>query len=400
MLREKGYSTALIGKWHVGMTFRDKMRHPVHELEGVSGADLVRQVDFSQPVTDGPVHRGFDRFFGTVACPTTDWLYAYIDQDRVPVPPTELLDKGPLPKHPYSRDNRQGMIADDYDLEQVDLRFLEESVAFLEDHAARSPGKPFFLMHSMQAVHLPSFPAPRFQGASQAGPHGDFLAEMDWIVGELMQTLERLDLAKDTLVLFTSDNGPEVTSVYHMRTDHGHDGARPWRGVKRDQWEGGHRVPMIARWPGKIAAGRTTDQTFCLTDIMATAAAIVGYELPPDAAEDSFDFSGVFTGDESNEPVRPYTLHQTNQLALADPAGQVEVPRPPGLGRKRLFPGGARALCHGRYRARRSRPTLRPRGRPGRDDESLFRAGGGGRAVEGSARGGCGRWPQCASGPS
>ncbi len=317
MLRERGYETALVGKWHVGMTFLDKEGRPVHEREGVRGVELVRQVDFSRPIPDGPLHRGFDRFFGTVACPTTDWLYAYIDGDHVPTPPTELLDKTPLPKHPYSRDNRQGLIAPDYDLERVDLRFLSKSIEFLEEHAERAPEKPFFLFHSAQAVHLPSFPAPSMQGSTDAGPHGDFIFELDYVVGELMKTLERLGFADDTLVLFTSDNGPEVTSVYHMRSDHGHDGARPWRGVKRDQWEGGHRVPTIARWPGVIEPGRTTDQTFCLTDILATAAAVVGYELPREAAEDSFDFLPVLKGEQGEEPIRNYTLHQTNQLALA-----------------------------------------------------------------------------------
>jgi arylsulfatase A-like enzyme len=117
--------------------------------------------------------------------------------------------------------------------------------------------------------------------------------------------------------MFSSDNGPEVTSVINMRKDHRHDGARPWRGMKRDQWEGGHRVPMIARWPGKIAAGSTTDQTMCLTDVMATCAAIVEANLPNGAAEDSYNLLPVLLGKQAEEPVRRYTLHQTISLALA-----------------------------------------------------------------------------------
>jgi arylsulfatase A-like enzyme len=126
-----------------------------------------------------------------------------------------------------------------------------------------------------------------------------------------------LGVADDTLVMFSSDNGPEVSTVVNMRKDHAHDGARPWRGMKRDQWEGGHRVPLIARWPGRIAAGSTTDETVCLTDVMATCAAIVGAELPNDAAEDSYDFLPVLLGRQGDEPVRRYTLHQTISLALA-----------------------------------------------------------------------------------
>jgi arylsulfatase A-like enzyme len=203
-------------------------------------------------------------------------------------------------------------------LEEVDLVFLEKSQAFLREHVKTNPSQPFFLFHSTQAAHLPSFPPDRFKGKTPAGPHGDFIFGLDVVVGELMKTLDELGVADDTLVMFSSDNGPEVTTTWHMRNDHQHDGARPWRGVKRDNWEGGHRVPMIARWPGKVAAGSTTDQTFCLTDVMATCAAIVGAALPNDAAEDSFDFLPVLTGEQpADEAVRPYTLHQTMSLALA-----------------------------------------------------------------------------------
>ena len=326
MLREAGYATAMVGKWHLGMTFFDRQGQPVHEIDlpartreerAAAGVERVRLVDFSRAIPDGPLNRGFDQFFGTVACPTTDWLYAWVDGDRVPVPPESLLDRTPLPKHPYANDNRRGLIAPDYDLERVDLVFLERSVRFLEEHAAREPDRPFFLFHSMQAVHLPSFAAPEFQGKTAAGPHGDFLFEMDFIVGELMAALDRLGLSEETLVLFTSDNGPEVPTTYHMRRDHDHDGARPWRGVKRDQWEGGHRVPTIARWPGKIQPGLVSDQLFNLTDIMATAAALTGYALPAAVAEDSFDFSALLTGTHDGSPIREFALHQTISLDLA-----------------------------------------------------------------------------------
>jgi arylsulfatase A-like enzyme len=326
MLREAGYATALVGKWHLGMTFFDAQGQPVHEIDlpaqtreerSAAGVERVRRVDFSRAIPDGPLNWGFDQFFGTVACPTTDWLYAWIDGDRVPVPPESLLDRTPLPKHPYANDNRRGLVAPDYDLERVDLVFLERSVQFLEEHASREPDRPFFLFHSMQAVHLPSFAAPEFQGKTSAGPHGDFLFEMDFIVGELMAALDRLGLAEETLVLFTSDNGPEVATTYHMRRGHDHDGARPWRGIKRDQWEGGHRVPTIARWPGKIQSGLVSDQLFNLTDIMATAAALAGYALPAGSAEDSFDFSALLTGTHDGSPIRNFALHQTISLDLA-----------------------------------------------------------------------------------
>jgi arylsulfatase A-like enzyme len=318
MLRSEGYTTACFGKWHVGLTFLDKEGKRI-SAGGVKG---VQMVDYSRPIPDAPIHRGFDHFFGTACCPTTDWLYAYIDGDRIPNPPTTLLDRSGLPKHAYSRDNRGGMLADDFDLEEVDMVFLQKSKAFLEAHAATSPQKPFFLFHSCQAVHLPSFPGKAFKGKTQSGPHGDFIFELDHVVGELMATLRRLKLADNTVVIFTSDNGPEVTSVIAMRNSHKHDGARPWRGMKRDQWEGGHRVPFIAAWPGKIPAGSSSDQLISLTDIMATCASITGAKLPNNAAEDSANILPVLLGTQGDSPIRDYLLQQTISLSMSIRHGQ------------------------------------------------------------------------------
>ena len=348
MLQQAGYETACFGKWHVGMTFFDQDGQAINR----NGLDAVQRADFSKAIPDGPLARGFDHFFGTACCPTTDWLYAWIDGDRIPVPPTHIVDRMPLPKHPYSRDNRPGLIAPDFDLERVDLVFLEKSQAFLRQHVQQNHERPFFLFHSAQAVHLPSFPADEFKEKTQAGPHGDFLFELDHIVGELMNTLEELGVADNTLVMFSSDNGPEVPTVIAMRRDHDHDGAKPWRGMKRDQWEGGHRVPMIARWPGTIAANSVSEQTICLTDVMATCADVVGAELPHDAAEDSFSFLRVLQG-ENAEPVRPFTLHQTISLALAIRVGDWKYLDHRGSGGNNYERGGLQqyALPEGEPRA-------------------------------------------------
>lgn len=306
MLRNQGYATACVGKWHIGMTFYDRQGEPIHQ----GGLDAVNEIDYSRRIDGGPVDCGFDQFFGTACCPTTDWLYAFIQDDRIPVPPTAQLDRGPLPKHPYANDNRPGMVARDFDLQEVDIAFLKQSQQFLENHCRQDPDKPFFLVHSTQAVHLPSFPGDRFRGKTESGPHGDFIFELDYVVGELMKTLQRLDVADHTLLIFCSDNGPEVPTVYYMRNDHGHDGARPWRGVKRDNWEGGHRTPFIARWPGKIEAGSTSEQITSLTDVMATIAEIVGVDIPEGAGEDSFSILPALLGQDDGKPIRPYILQQ------------------------------------------------------------------------------------------
>ena len=180
-------------------------------------------------------------------------------------------------------------------------------------------------------MHLPSFPGKAFQGKTGAGPHGDFIYEFDYVVGELLATLDRLGLAENTIVMVTSDNGPEVTSVVHMRQDYDHDGARPWRGMKRDQWEGGHRVPFVVRWPQRIAAGSESDQTVCLCDLMATCAAITGVDLPDDAAEDSFDILPAMLGETpAGEAVRAHTLHQSflsNAATGGEPALYLAIRR-------------------------------------------------------------------------
>jgi arylsulfatase A len=307
MLRQKGYSTAKFGKWHIGLTFLDADGKPIHDNSPAG----VKRIDYSRAIPDAPIHRGFDEFFGTACCPTTDWLYAFIEGDRIPVPPEGRIDQSKFPSNPYTKDFRDGAIAPDFDVEEIDMIFLQKSLGFLDAHAKTSPDKPFFLFHSTQAVHLPSIPGKAFQGKTNAGPHGDFIAQTDHIVGALLDKLEELDIAKNTLVIFTSDNGPEVASIVNMRKDHQHDGARPWRGIKRDQWEGGHRVPLLAKWPAKIKPGTITGQTTSLTDLMATAAAITGFDLPNNAAEDSFDILPVLLGRDGGKPVRPYTLHQT-----------------------------------------------------------------------------------------
>jgi arylsulfatase A len=311
LLRGEGYRTALIGKWHVGLTFLDHEGKPVR----ATGMRAVKQADFSRPIPDGPLARGFDHFFGTACCPTTDWLYAWIEGDRVPVPPTGPLDRSRLPDHPWAFDCREGVIAPGFDLEEVDEVFLKRSVEWLQDHAENGGGKPFFLMHSAQAVHLPSFPGSAHRGKTKAGPHGDFIHQFDATVGTLLDALERLKLAENTLVLVTSDNGPEVGTVLAMRGQYRHDGAHPWRGMKRDNYEGGHRVPLIARWPARTPAGKTSARTVCLTDMLATAAEITGRQLPRNAGEDSASLLPLLTGDDRE--TRPYTLHQTWNRSLA-----------------------------------------------------------------------------------
>jgi arylsulfatase A-like enzyme len=276
----------------------------------------VRKVDFSRPIHDGPTDVGFDYFFGTVCCPTTDWLYAYIENDHVVEAPTSLAR--PKTRHWLEYEHfRTGLKAPGFDFRLVDLVFLERSIRFLEQHVRGDPNRPFFLYHATQTAHLPAMPADQFVGKTQAGPLGDFIFEFDHVVGELLKCLDRIGVAQNTLVVVTSDNGPEIV-ITRLRTEYGHDSARPWRGLKRDNWEGGHRIPFIVRWPGRIQPGTLNSTTLCLTDLMATCAGVIGLGLPPGAGEDSYNMLPALLNQNTETPVRGYTLHQTirNDLAI------------------------------------------------------------------------------------
>jgi hypothetical protein len=204
----------------------------------------------------------------------------------------------------YAEDCRAGLIATGFPMGRS-ISLLNKS-AVSDRHARETPDQPFFLFHPRASRAPPSF---RRRGRRDQGRPTVTSSTSLTGSGELLAALEQHGLADDTLVLFTSDNGPEVTSVVHMRADHDHDGARPWRGVKRDNWEGGHRVPLLVRWPGRVPAGATCTQLASLTDVMATVAAIVGAKLPRDAAEDSFNLLPALRGEDIG-PIRPYLLTQ------------------------------------------------------------------------------------------
>lgn len=308
MLRQRGYRTAAIGKWHVGMTFTKKNGQTVSREESL--LNISKQIDFNRPIAGGPVDCGFDYFFGNTACPTTDYLYAYIENRATAGTPSIEDPGGQFERGNPLTEYRAGLRSPGFDLETVDVTLLEKSVGYIEEHVQRHPDQPYFLYHSMSAAHMPILPAKQFRGKSEAGLYGDFVMEADWVVGELVKTIDRLGLAENTLVIFTSDNGPEIC-VREVRQEFGHNAAATLRGLKRDNWEGGHRVPFVARWTGRIPAGATSTETLCLTDFMATAAAISGAELPAHAAEDSYNMLPALLGKLGKRPIREATVHHS-----------------------------------------------------------------------------------------
>ncbi len=308
MLRQQGYRTAAVGKWHVGMTFT-KTNGEIVSLQDGHIREASR-IDFERPITGGPVDRGFDYFFGNSACPTTDYLYSYIEGRATVGRPTIAELGGEYEKGEAMTEYRAGMRSPGFDLTRVDVTLKDASVRFLEEHAKAHPGRPFFLYHAMSAAHMPILPAEEFRGKSGVGRYGDFVMEADWVVGELVKTVDRLGMGDNTLIVFTSDNGPEVC-VREVRREFGHNAAGTLRGLKRDNWEGGHRVPFVARWTGKIPKGATSGETLCLTDLMATAAAMSGATLPRDAGEDSYNMLPALLGKRGKRPIREGTVHHS-----------------------------------------------------------------------------------------
>ena len=301
LLRQRGYATACIGKWHLGWSWPTKDGLPASSTNGLGN------VDFTQPITSGPVSRGFDYYFGTDVPNYPP--YCFIENDRtvgVPSLPAPL-QKGGI--------NRPGPMLPGWNLTNIMPELTRRAVLYIED-AAQST-RPFFLYFPLTAPHYPIVPTAEFKGRSQAGDYGDYVAQVDGTVGEVLSALARTSLATNTLVIFTSDNGPEVVEIapgaYERIRRFGHWSMDGLRGVKRDTWEGGHHVPFLVRWLGHIPAGATSAETICHVDIMAASAALIDTKLPPNAGEDSCNILPALLGQKLRRPIREATvLHGGN----------------------------------------------------------------------------------------
>nr|WKN34558.1 arylsulfatase [Tunicatimonas sp. TK19036] len=277
MLREQGYHTAMIGKWHLQMEFEGTVNQ---------GRDWFR------PFKEGPIDRGFDYFFGIPASMNYGIL-TYLENDRVLDPPTlftkKKLDVTPRTYRmtpPYEGTYHRGYVevAPSFNDEEVLKTFAERAVGYIEERAKSN--QPFFLYLPLTSPHLPHCTHPDFQGRSQCGNYGDFMMETDYRVGQVLTALAANGFEDNTLIIFSSDNGAETNYVY-QRDTYGHYSSLHFKGGKRDIYEGGHRVPFLMKWPATIKAGSRVDLPVCQSDYMATIAEIVGVALPEHAAEDS-----------------------------------------------------------------------------------------------------------------
>lgn len=311
MLKTQGYRTSIFGKWHVGLTWFDKNNKV---LGGGFKNSLLIDYEKSTPLIDGPNKKGFDESFITPNCPNTDPLYVYIENGMVVKPADQRHNPDSLPNHgaKWRWDNDAGWKAPEYDFVNTDLMFYKKTEDFIIDHCQKSPSTPFFTILSTQIAHAPVIVPKEFLGKSGGGPRGDFVFLLDDIVGRTINLLKRLDIDDNTLVIFTSDNGAETLHTAWMREDHQHDASGGFRGMKRDGWEAGHRVPFIARWPKKFPASKVSKQMLNVTDIFATVASITDYKLKDKDCVDSFDMlPAMISVSENQKQIRPHLLTQS-----------------------------------------------------------------------------------------
>lgn len=271
MLREKGYHTACIGKWHLGWDW-------------FYGED--KEVDYTKPISNGPTSRGFDYFFGISA--SLDMSpYVYVENDRVTAPPDREAPegKGLLLQRP----GPQGA-----DFEHIDVlpNIGRRSVRFIEEQ--KHSDKPFFLYVPLTAPHTPILPTKEYQGKSGLSPYGDFVLMIDDMMGDMVAALKKTGQWENTIFIFTSDNGCAPYAGMDVMEKRGHYASYIYRGAKADLYDGGHRVPLVISWGGRYK-DLTESGLTSLTDFYATFAEMTGYALPADEAEDSFSFWPVLT---------------------------------------------------------------------------------------------------------
>lgn len=271
-LQDNGYKTAMTGKWHLGWS------------EGKDG------------IKGGPLDHGFATYFGVTNAPVRA-PYVFYRGSQVEAAATAPFN--PDWDHLHMK---PGKMAPGYNVYDVQQRIVQESIDFL--HSVESDASPFFLYVAMTAPHYPFAVAEEFQGTSGLNDYADFVKQMDADVGRILDALEASGKTDDTLVLFTADNGCQRQADFDVLMEKGHNSSAGLRGAKQQIWEGGHQIPFIISWPGKVKAGSQTDALVGIIDIFRTVAAILDKPLPEEQAVDSFDILPELTGEERAGPQR------------------------------------------------------------------------------------------------
>lgn len=308
MLKEKGYWTACAGKWHLGLEWQ--LKSDVKKFQdGIESGSAGWGVDFSKPFLNGPTTRGFDTYFGISA--SLDMVpYTFLTNDRVVEIPT--VDKEyPMMLGREEGKTRRGPGAEDFEANQVLDALTSQTIQWIDERAkASEQGQPFFIYVPLASPHTPIVPTEAWQNKSGINHYADFVLETDAAVGRIMDKLKAEGILENTLVFFTSDNGCSNQADFKTLQAAGHDASAGYRGFKSKTYEGGHRVPLIAHWPKVVPAGTTCEALIGLQDIYATCAEVVGNELNPTQAEDSFSFVSLLKAPEGSA-VRNALVHHS-----------------------------------------------------------------------------------------
>jgi arylsulfatase A len=311
MLKEKGYKTAAIGKWHLGWNWDAIRNKEVRAITVQEGRRKKQQLgpeafDWTKSIPNGPLDHGFDYYFGDTVINFPP--YCWIENDKVVKAPDTLMQTGKWKKIKEGGwECRPGPMVTGWDPYENIPTTTKKGVEYIEKAAEAE--EPFFLYFAYPAPHAPIIPNDEFDGKSKAGPYGDFVYETDHSIGQLLQALKDSGQAENTIVIFSADNGPEHYA-YARDAKFDHWSAHPFRGLKRDAYEGGHHVPFMVKYPGVTMAGTVNDALVSQIDIMATLASVVGYDLPEkNAAEDSHDLLPLLKGEVKS--IRTSHIHNT-----------------------------------------------------------------------------------------
>jgi len=306
LLKMQGYKTACIGKWHLGWDWNAIKRAgavPVQGQNDGKGGYAPGDFDWSKPIPGGPLSHGFDYYFGDDVPNFPP--YAWFENDRIITEPTVKLST-PKKTAEGAWETRPGPSAKDWDFWAVMPKLTDKAEEWI---GKQKKEEPFFLYFPFTSPHAPIIPAPDFVGKSKANGYGDFVAQTDDTVGRVIAALKKHGFEDNTLVLFSADNGPEHYAYDRIRNFE-HRSMGPLRGLKRDIWEGGHRVPFLVRWPGIVPAGTLNHGLISQIDVFATIANIVGAKIPVGSAEDSYSQLVLFQG--QNISARESLVHNTN----------------------------------------------------------------------------------------
>lgn len=311
VLKTKGYKTACIGKWHLGWDweFNNEPSEVVEQWGRQRKFYNSEDIDWDKKIAGGPLDRGFDYYFGdgTINFPP----YAWVENDKVTEAPTEIMDINDVgfETKEGSWEFRPGPKVKDWNPSEVLPMLTKKTVDYIKNQKKEDP---FFLYFALPSPHAPIIPNDEFDGKSEAGGYGDFMVQSDWVAGQVLEALKEEGLDENTIVIFSSDNGPEAYA-WSRAEKYDHFSMGDFRGLKRDVWEGGHHVPLIVKWPGHITPGTVSDELISQIDLMATLATLTNIELPDNAAPDSYDLSPVLKGQDLKEPIRKNLVHNTNK---------------------------------------------------------------------------------------